>query len=62
MRRIGYGLTKEETQEHSINPDDCLAKTDGFDADGFAVPGMTVYQHCLGTGLVAFGLKTVFRP
>lgn len=60
MRRIGYGLTKEETQEHSINPDDCLAKTDGFDADGFAVPGMTVYQHCLGTGLVAFGLKTVF--
>lgn len=60
MKRIGYSLKKEQTQEHSINPDDCLAKTDGFDADGFAIPGMTVFQHCLGTGLVAFGLKTVF--
>lgn len=59
MRHISNGLKKGKAQG-TINPDDCLAKTDGFDADGFAVPGMTVYQHCLGTGLVASGLKAIY--
>ena len=60
MRRIGYGLKKEMIQERSINPDDCLAKTDGCDSAGFSVPGMNVYQHCRGTGLVAGGLREMY--
>ena len=60
MRRIGYSLKKAKAQETEINPDDCLAKTDGCDMNGFSIPGMTVYQHCRGTGLVASSLKDMF--
>lgn len=41
-----------------INIDFCLAKTDQIDSCN--VPGMTVFQHCRATGLVAEALAAVF--